>query len=163
VDRLFLDANVLFSTAYRDGSPLCRLWDRQDAEILTSGYAVLEAERHLQDDQRARLAELLKRVRIVAEAPDRPLPGRVVLRAKDVPILAAAVAAGATHLITGDRRDFGPHFGQMIAGVLIVPPRDYLEPGSGSQGSRKGSPPPTRVRARRTSGEGAGRRDKARK
>ena len=126
MDRLFLDANVLFSAAYREGSPLRRLWDRQDAELLTSGYAVHETERHLQGDQIARLAELLKRVRIVAEAPGRPLHNRVVLRAKDVPILAAAVAAGATHLITGDRRDFGPHFGQMVAGVLIVPPRDYL-------------------------------------
>lgn len=126
MDRLFLDANVLFSAAYREGSPLRRLWDRQDAELLTSGYAVHETERHLQGDQIARLAELLKRVRIVAEAPDRPLPRSVVLRAKDVPILAAAVAGGATHLITGDRRDFGPHFGQMAAGVLIVPPRDYL-------------------------------------
>lgn len=126
MDRLFLDANVLFSAAYREGSPLRRLWDRQDAELLTSGYAVREAERHLQGDQRARLAELLKGVRIVAEAAARPLPSRAVLRAKDVPILAAAVAAGATHLITGDRRDFGPHFGEKLAGVLIVPPRDYL-------------------------------------
>ena len=127
MDRLFLDANVLFSAAYREGAPLRRLWDRQDAELLTSGYAVLEAERHLQGDQRTRLAELLKGVRIVAEAAARPLlPGPAVLRAKDVPILAAAVAAGATHLITGDRRDFGPHFGEKLAGVMIVPPRDYL-------------------------------------
>jgi predicted nucleic acid-binding protein len=126
VDRLFLDANVLFSAAYREGSPLHRLWGRQDAELVTSGYAVLEAERHMQGDQRARLAELLKGVRIVAEAPARPLPRRVVLRAKDVPILAAAVAARATHLITGDRRDFGPHFGEKLAGVLVLPPRDYL-------------------------------------
>jgi predicted nucleic acid-binding protein len=126
VDRLFLDANVLFSAAYRESSPLHRLWGRQDAELVTSGYAVLEAERHLLDEQRARLGELLRGVRIVAEAPARTLPRQVVLRAKDVPILAAAVAAGATHLITGDRRDFGPHFGEKLAGVLVVPPRDYL-------------------------------------
>lgn len=126
MDRLFLDANVLFSAAYREGSPLVRLWDRPDAELLTSGYAVLEAERHLQGEQRARLGELLKGVRIVADAPARPLPGRAVLRAKDVPILAAAVAAGATHLITGDRRDFGTYFGEKLAGVLVLPPREYL-------------------------------------
>ena len=126
MDRLFLDANILFSAAYREGSPLHRLWDRKNAGLLTSGYAVLETERHLDDDQRARLAELLKAVRIVAEAPARALPRQVVLRAKDVPILAAAVAAGATHLITGDRRDFGPHFGKKLGGVLVVPPRDNL-------------------------------------
>jgi predicted nucleic acid-binding protein len=125
VDRLFLDANVLFSAAYREGSPLRRLWGLRDAELVTSGYAVLEAERHLQGEQKARLAELLKEVRIVAEAP-APVPGPAALRAKDVPILAAAVAARATHLITGDRRDFGTHFGEKLAGVLILPPRDYL-------------------------------------
>jgi len=126
VDRLFLDANVLFSAAYREGSPLRRLWHRPGAELVTSGYAVLEAERNLQGEPRARLGELLKGVRIVGESPDRPLPGRVVLRAKDVPILAAAVAARATHLITGDRRDFGAYFGEKLAGVLVVPPRVYL-------------------------------------
>jgi predicted nucleic acid-binding protein len=126
VDRLFLDANVLFSAAYREGSPLRRLWHRPDAELVTSGYAVLEAERNLQGEQKARLGELLKGVRIVGEPPERPLPGRVVLRAKDVPILAAAVAARATHLITGDRRDFGAYFGKKLTGVRVVTPRDYL-------------------------------------
>jgi predicted nucleic acid-binding protein len=126
VDRLFLDANVLFSAAYREGSPLQRLWHRPQTELLTSAYAALEAERHLLAEQRALLAELLKRVRIVPDAAADGLPGRDVVRAKDVPILAAAVAAGATHLITGDRRDFGPYFGRKLAGVWIVPPRDYL-------------------------------------
>ena len=126
MDRLFLDANVLFSAAYREGSPLRRLWHRPDAELVTSGYAVLEAERNLQGEPRARLGELLKGVRIAGESPDRPLPGQVVLSAKDVLILAAAVAARATHLITGDRREFGAYFGEKLAGVLVVPPRDYL-------------------------------------
>ncbi len=27
---------------------------------------------------------------------------------------------------TGDRRDFGPHFGKMLFGVRILPPSEYL-------------------------------------
>lgn len=45
---------------------------------------------------------------------------------KDLPILFAAIAAGATHLLTGDRAHFGAYFGRQIAQVLIQRPGDYL-------------------------------------
>lgn len=45
---------------------------------------------------------------------------------KDWPILGGAVVAGATHLITGDVRDFGRYFGQELLGVRVLPPGDYL-------------------------------------
>lgn len=126
MDRLFLDANVLFSAAYREGAPLQRLWNRKDTELLSSDYAIAEAERHLDAAQQRRLVDLLRTVRIVPNAPPANLPEVRSLRVKDVPILAAAIAARATHLITGDRRDFGAHFGKRLGGVLIVPPRDYF-------------------------------------
>ena len=44
-----------------------------------------------------------------------------------MPILAAAIAAGATHLITGDLKDFGPLLGRRIAGVLMQTPADFLK------------------------------------
>jgi predicted nucleic acid-binding protein len=128
VHRLFLDANVLFSAAYRKGAPLRRLWGRRGVELLTSAYAIAEAERHVEGEQRGRLAELLKAVRVVSDVPTQELPEGMLLRSKDVPILAAAIAARATHLITGDRRDFGVHYGRRVGGVLIQPPRDYLQP-----------------------------------
>jgi predicted nucleic acid-binding protein len=128
VHRLFLDANVLFSAAFRQDAPLRRLWNRRGVELLTSAYAIAEAERHLEGDQRGRLSELLKGVRVVAVVPAQELPAGVLLRSKDVPILAAAIAARATHLVTGDRRDFGAHYGKRLGGVLILPPRDYLQP-----------------------------------
>ena len=73
-----------------------------------------------------RLTELMKRVRLVPDAPSQDLPEESLLRAKDVPIVAAAIGAGASHLITGDRRDFGPYFGKRLGEVLVLPPRDYL-------------------------------------
>jgi predicted nucleic acid-binding protein len=126
VHRLFLDANVLFSAAYREDSPLLGLWQRRGVELLTSAYAHAEAERNLNESQRVRLTVLMKEVRLVSDAPRQELPEELFLRRKDVPIVAAAIAAGATHLITGDRRDFGPHFGKRFGNMRILPPRDYL-------------------------------------
>jgi predicted nucleic acid-binding protein len=126
VDRLFLDANVLFSAAYREDAPLRALWRLPGVERLTSAYALAEVGRHLDGAQRARLARLVEGVRVVPDAPSHDLPPAVLLRGKDIPILVTAIAAGATHLITGDRRDFGRFFGRRVSGVLILPPRDYL-------------------------------------
>ena len=128
MDRLFLDANVLFSAAYRAGAGVQRLWSAPKSELVTSDYAIEEATRNLADpDQRERLAGLLKTVEVVpAGILDPNLHGDVKLRAKDWPILSGAVTAKATHLITGDVRDFGPYFGREVLGVLILPPSEYL-------------------------------------
>ena len=56
MDRVFLDANVLFSAAYRSDSGLAVLWLRADAALLTSAYAEDEARRNLPErDQHRRL------------------------------------------------------------------------------------------------------------
>ena len=126
MDRPFLDANVLFSAAYREGSGLRRLWELEDVELLTSGYALEEARRNLDtDDQLDRLHELVRGLQLVPESAV-DLPDAVDLSEKDVPILQAAIAAEASHLITGDRKDFGPYFGEKLSGVRITTPREYL-------------------------------------
>jgi hypothetical protein len=40
VDRVFLDANVLLAAAWRSEAALKRLWRLDDAELLSSHYAV---------------------------------------------------------------------------------------------------------------------------
>ena len=45
MDRLFLDANVLFSAAYRPNAGLLRLWELPDCVLCSSRYAVGEAGR----------------------------------------------------------------------------------------------------------------------
>jgi predicted nucleic acid-binding protein len=129
VDRVFLDANVLFSAAYRRDAGLRRLWMLPGVELLTSAYALEEARRNLaQRGQRARLTWLMRALTIVAEPVERPLPEGVDLPAKDRPILLAALDAQATHLLTGDVSHFGRHFGRAVEGVLILPPAAYLAP-----------------------------------
>jgi uncharacterized protein len=124
--RVFLDANVLFSAAYRQGSGLLRLW-HVGATVLTSGYAAEEARRNLESQEaRSRLDDLLKRTQLVPEAPSESLPARVGLAEKDQPILRAAIAARADSLVTGDLRDFGSLFGKRVRGVRIETPGEFL-------------------------------------
>lgn len=125
MDRIFLDANVLFSAAYRPGAGLTRLWQLDRVELITSAYAAEEARLNLiESDQHERLIKLLASVRIVTAVA--PLPPDIQLAEKDQPILQAALHARATHLLTGDKQHFGPYFGHRIGGVLILPPADYF-------------------------------------
>lgn len=127
MDRVFLDANVLFSAAYRPDAGLHKLWKLSDVRLLTSQYAALEARVNLpQPDQRARLDGLMRHVAIVPEAGNRRLPRGVVVPEKDRPILMAALEAQATHLLTGDVTHFGRYFGSSVAGMLILRPATYL-------------------------------------
>jgi predicted nucleic acid-binding protein len=125
--RVFLDANVLFSAAYREGAGLLALWERPDVQLLTSGYAAEEARRNLDTaDRRSRLERLLADVRIESEAPRETLPPDVRLPRNDEPILRAAIAAGATHLLTGDLRDFGHLMGRRVGGLRVQTPGEFL-------------------------------------
>ena len=126
-DRVFLDANVLFSAAWRSENRLLALWELVETELFTSAYAIAEADRNVRtSDQRTRLHRLVQRVRIVDEPRTETLPPAVRLPVKDVPILLAAIEAGADYLLTGDLEHFGPYFRQSVRGVHILRPRDYL-------------------------------------
>ena len=130
MDRLFLDANILFSAAYRSDSALVQLWDLENVELLTSPYTIAEAFRNLQRYESSRISNLealVENLTIVSHEKIREDdPALSALPDKDQPILAAAIAAGATHLITGDRRHFGKWFGKRVKGVLIQSPSEYL-------------------------------------
>ena len=128
-ERVFLDANVLFSAAYLQDSGLRRLWRLKGVELLSSSYAVEEARRNLSEDRPetlGRLDELLKNIKLVGEAPDQDLPDSFRIDAKDKPILLAAIRGGSGHLLTGDKRHFGHLYGKIVKGVSIRRPADYL-------------------------------------
>jgi hypothetical protein len=126
MDRLFLDANILFSTAYLPGAHLLQILKLKNVVVSSSRYALAEANVNLDaGDQRDRLAELAEKIQFY-EAPLLELPRGISLPEKDAPILLAAIEARATHILTGDVRHFGAYFGKKIAGVVIVLPGEYL-------------------------------------
>jgi uncharacterized protein len=122
VTRVFLDANVLFSAAWRTtGGGLARLWEREALRLITSPYAADEAERNLvrkRPEAVARFQALLHRVEITS-ALVRLDEGHG-LPPKDEPILAAAVASHCEVLLTGDIADFGHALGRTLQGVRIL-------------------------------------------
>ena len=127
MDRLFLDANVLFSATYRPRAGLLRLWSLNDTVLCSSRYALEEARINLEHEiQRTRLAKLSRNIQLFDAAP-RELPHGVSLPEKDLPILLAAIEAKATHLLTGDLRHFGGYFNKTIGGILVLTPGEYLK------------------------------------
>lgn len=128
VDRIFLDANILFSVAY--GSPslerLLELVKKGLCLLFASGYVIEEAKRNLSNpDQLKKLEACLSNVQIIPEA-DPKLGCPIDLPEKDQPVLMAAISIRANYLITGDMKHFGKYFGQTIKGVKICMLRDYL-------------------------------------
>lgn len=109
--RLFLDANVMFTAAHNPDGKAAFLFQpagRRSWALLSSLYAVEEARRNLAEKYPAILAQfeqLARALQLVGQPP--VLAESYALVEKDRPILAAALAADATHLLTGDRKDFG--------------------------------------------------------
>jgi len=110
--RLFLDANVLFTAAHNPAGKAALVLELGAAghwKLFASNYALAEAQRNLEIKFPSALPRLkaLQEV-IVLVGDDHIIDCPATLPAKDQPIYRAAHAAGASHLLTGDLRDFGP-------------------------------------------------------
>jgi predicted nucleic acid-binding protein len=121
--RLFLDANVLVSAAWKDGSKVGRIWQIEGVEMVTSNFVVAECRRNLPcAEQQNRLEHFLFTVRVLVFPRMPRLETPPPLPEKDQHVLAAAVLARADYLITGDIRPFGEWYGGSLCGVRIEPP-----------------------------------------
>ena len=133
--KLFLDANVIFTAAYSAqglSRGLFRLAAAGKCALCTSAFAHEEAVRNIQKKAPDKLAELTTLMQQVDILPE-PHPqwvnraARLPLSSKDAPVLAAAFQGKVDIFVTGDRRDFGHLFGQVLEGVKILTPADALE------------------------------------
>lgn len=133
--KLFLDANVIFTAAYSSqglSRGLFRLAAVGKCALCTSAFAHEEALRNIQKKAPNKLAELNTLMQQVDILPE-PHPqwinraARLPLSSKDAPVLAAAFQGKIDIFVTGDRRDFGHLFGQVLEGVKILTPADALE------------------------------------
>ena len=133
--RVFVDANVISAAAHWPqgrARALFRLAAVGRCRLITSEHTILEARRNLvlKSPQGAEaLDALLESVEKVAEAGPRTVESAAGhgLQDSDAPILAAAIAAGADFLVTGDRTHFGHLFGSEVGGVRVVSPAEVLE------------------------------------
>ena len=130
--RVFLDANVLFSASYKKGHEFLQFWREPAVVCVTSFYAADETRRNcVSAAHRDRLEALLEQTYLVSDATSYNLPARFSLPAKDQPILAAALQAGADFLVTGDTRHFAKWMGQPIptrtGTLMILRPRRLLQ------------------------------------
>lgn len=118
---VFLDANILFSAAYREGSGIARLWGKDSIHLVTSSYARTEAERNIllkRPEAVERLGLLISTVEITTALA--PLSSSHGLPPKDQPILAAAIGSGCSVLLTGDIADFGHLIGTTVEGIEVL-------------------------------------------
>lgn len=122
--KVFLDANILFSSSV-EKSRVRQLVNiiQNNGICITNSYAIEKAKRNIIAKKFGSIEQLeflLEKITINDSLiPNLP----VTLREKDIPILAGAIAVECTHLVTGDKKDFGFLFGQSVSGVKIVSPQ----------------------------------------
>jgi predicted nucleic acid-binding protein len=125
---IFLDANVLISAAWKEGSEIAQIWRMEGLRLVTSNYVMGEVQRNLrQISQIERLRRLMRSVQILSFEKLPEIPLEIELPEKDRPVLAGAIKAQADHLLTGDKRHFGPFYGKTIFGVRITAPTELLD------------------------------------
>ena len=131
--RLFFDANVLFTAAnnpHGKAALIIELGIRGHWRLLTSTYAVEEARRNLTTKFPAalpRFEAVLPSFSVGIHGNDAPYPDG--LPEKDRPIFQAAFGGGASHLLTGDLKDFGPWMNrpETTSGILIQSVAQFLD------------------------------------
>jgi len=129
MDRVFLDANVLFSAAYDPSCRISQIWRLKGTELLVSPLVADEALRNMAAKFPAGMGDLqrlLKQCQFVNDAQSESIPVGIELARKDRPVLASALAAQADFLITGDKH-FRAVFGRVIGKTTIMRPGDFLK------------------------------------
>ena len=138
--RLFLDANVLFTAAHSPGGKAALLMDlgrRGHWQVITSALALEEARRNLArkyPDRVEAFEAAVAGLALVGTGRDSPCP--LPLPEKDQPIYLAARQSGATHLLTGDIRHFGPFMNapERTGGINIQTVAAFLANAIGAAG-----------------------------
>ena len=142
--RVFLDANVLFSAAYRETGSVRAFFDLAAAgacSLVSSAQAIEEARRNLAAKHPDRVRDLdllLASVELGSEPRASTLAWAATtgLPPKDAPILASAVEARCHILATGDKTDFGPLLGRRMRGTVVMLPADAIDVLLGSKARR---------------------------
>ena len=131
--RVFFDASCLIAAA---GSPtggsgfLLSLCEQSHLQAVVSTYVLAEAARNIQANMKpaawTNYQVLLTAVPFVVAAVPSPLPSYPPINAKDIHVVAAAVAAAVTHLLTLDKGLLA-EANQAQLGFPILLPGDFIK------------------------------------
>ena len=126
--KVFLDANILFSGSVAE-SRIAKLLEviRKHGNCVTNSYALEEARKNIELKKFGSLEGLEFLLENITVSNKLLLKLPVELKSKDIPILGGAIAQNCTHLLTGDKKDFGFLFGKRVDDVLIVSPKLLAE------------------------------------
>jgi predicted nucleic acid-binding protein len=131
VKRVFLDANVLFTAAHNPAGKaalVIALGVKGNWEVVSSSYAAEEARRNIAQSSLTPVTPAgSDRIYLhVASGSGADCP--VKLQEKDRPIMEAAMRCKATHLLTGDLRDFGTLMNKprQTSGIVIQTVAEFL-------------------------------------
>lgn len=133
MSKVFLDANVLFTAAHNPRGKaafLIGLPKKGHLRIVTSTFAVEEAQRNIElkyPDRLSALKSLLREIDVIPSG-DGALCA-IALPEKDKPIFESACRCKATHLLTGDLKDFGRYMNRPndSEGVLIQTVGEFID------------------------------------
>ncbi len=122
--KVFLDANILFSGSVA-GSRIAKLIEviQKHGECVTNDYAVEEARKNINLKKFGSIPGLESLLEDILISNKLFLDIPVKLKSKDIPILGGAIALKCTHLLTGDRKDFGFLYGKQVENILVVSPK----------------------------------------
>lgn len=122
--KVFLDANILFSSsAEKSRVKELVLIIKKHGICVTNSFAVEEAKRNIVNKNFGSLERLELILNNVAINNTLIIDLPVEIKEKDIPILSGAISQKCTHLLTGDKKDFGFLFAKSISGVKIVSPQ----------------------------------------
>jgi predicted nucleic acid-binding protein len=132
--RVFLDANVLFSAAYRETGSVrafFALAATGACHLVSSGHAIEEARRNIAARYPRRLTDLEGLVGTLEITPEPRTStlewaASMGLPPKDAPILAAAVDSRCHVLATGDGTGFGRLLGRRLKGTVVMLPAEAI-------------------------------------
>ncbi len=126
--KIFLDANILFSGSVSE-SKIAKLIGiiRQYGECATNLYAIEEARKNIERKKYGSIQGLESLLADITVGNELVLDVPVKLKSKDIPILGGAIALSCTHLLTGDKRDFGFLYGKQVENVQVVSPKLLAE------------------------------------
>lgn len=130
--RLFLDANILFTAAHNPegkATLIIELGSQGYWKLFSCPYALEEARRNLERKYPHLLnnfGTLQHGIHLAEHRANLDFPDG--LAQKDQPIFQAALSCQATHLLTGDLKDFGSFMNQPenTSGICIQTVAEFL-------------------------------------